>query len=250
MAYRRDSDLEFLGQMDSSDLDDLVYCLLYDKDGDPRLTEELSQNSEYKRYSPDHSQYWREIAAEVQCFGANSFATIFRGGEGVPYREVLTDVCDHLKVNYNSNSNIEKIENNLLMSILERALEEMSQSEIRDLANELGIKNMSNLNAQMMTGIFQKVFTMGGFKSYQLTVIIVNAIMKALIGRGLSFGGNILLTRTVGILTGPIGWAITAVWTLVDIAGAAYRVTVPSVILIAAMRQKHLYADAAESISF
>ena len=42
MAYRYDSDLQFLGSMKSEDLNDLVYCLTHDKDGDARLTEELT----------------------------------------------------------------------------------------------------------------------------------------------------------------------------------------------------------------
>ena len=41
MAYRYDADLEFLGQMKSEDLNDLVYCLTHDKDGSARFTEEL-----------------------------------------------------------------------------------------------------------------------------------------------------------------------------------------------------------------
>ena len=91
---------------------------------------------------------------------------------------------------------------------------------------------------------------MGGFKSYQLTVIIVNAILKVLIGRGLSVAGNAVLTRTLSILTGPIGLAITGLWTAIDIAGPAYRITIPAVIQVAALRQKVLYANTADEISF
>ena len=104
MAYRYDPDLEFLAECSDTDLEDLVYCLTHDKDGTVRLTEELTMSDKYKRYSPKHSMYWEEIAAEIQCFGANTFATIFRGGKGVLYKEVLTDVCDKMKVNYNSSS--------------------------------------------------------------------------------------------------------------------------------------------------
>ncbi|HCH0928890.1 TPA: DUF3944 domain-containing protein, partial [Vibrio parahaemolyticus] len=43
MAYRYDSDLEFLGAIKSEDLSDLVYCLTHDKDGEERFTEELTQ---------------------------------------------------------------------------------------------------------------------------------------------------------------------------------------------------------------
>ena len=62
MAYRDDADLEFLGQMESQDLNDLVYCLTHDKDGDVRLTEELTMNELYKNHYPDHQKYWEMIA--------------------------------------------------------------------------------------------------------------------------------------------------------------------------------------------
>lgn len=250
MAYRYDPDLEFLAACSDTDLEDLVYCLTHDKDGTVRLTEELTMSDSYKRYSPKHSMYWEEIAAEIQCFGANTFATLFRGGKGVLYKEVLTDVCDKMKVNYNSNSSVERIEQHLLSKILEDALEKMDQNEIKELATSLGLKNVDGITRQVLLGSFQTIFRLGGFKSYQLTVIVVNTILKALIGRGLSFGGNAVLTRTMSILTGPIGWVITGLWTIVDIAGAAYRITIPTVIHIAVLRQKVLYANTANEIEF
>lgn len=250
MAYRFDNDLEFLGQMKSEELDDLVYCLTHDRDGSVRLTEELTMNERYKQHQPDHEKYWELIAAEIQCFGANTFATILRGGKGVEYKEVLMDVCDKMKVNYNKSSSIEKIEGNLLMKILTDALEKMSPEEIKELAEATGVKNTSGITAETMVGVFQAVFRAGGFKSYQLTLIVVNAVLKALIGRGLSLAGNAALTRTMAILTGPIGWVITGLWTAIDIAGAAYRVTIPAVIQVAALRQKYLYEKQANEVTF
>ena len=250
MAYRYDSDLQFLGSMSSEDLGDLVYCLTHDRDGDARLTEELTMSDLYKQHSPDHQKYWELIAAEIQCFGANTFATMLRGGKGVEYKEVLMDVCDKMKVNYNKDSSTEKIEGNLLMKILTDAREKMSPDELKELAEATGVKNTSGITAESMVGVFQAVFRAGGFKSYQLTLIIVNAVLKALIGRGLSLAGNAALTRTMAILTGPIGWVITGLWTAIDIAGAAYRVTIPAVIQVAALRQKHLYEKQAAEVSF
>jgi len=249
MAYRSDSDLEFLGELRSEDLNDLVYCLTHSKNGNRRLTEELTLSNEYKAHNPDHHKYWELIAAEIQCFGANSFMTLFRGGEGVYYREVLMDVCDKIKVNYNKNSSVGMIESNLLMKILTDALDKMNPDELKELAETIGIKNTNGITPEIMTGTFQAIFRAGGFKSYQLTVIIVNAILKALIGRGLSFAGNAALTRTMALLTGPIGWTIAALWTAIDIAGAAYRVTIPAVIQVAALRQKHLHEKQVEDIT-
>ena len=250
MAYRYDTDLEFLSKCKSEDLNELVFCLTHDKDGGPRLTEELTTNALYKRHHPDHHQYWELIAAEVQCFGANSFATIFRGGKGVPYKEVLTDVCDKMKVNYNKESSVETIEQHLLMKILKDSLEKMSASEIRELAESLGVKNTNSITAEALISSFQAIFRMGGFKSYQLTLVVVNAVMKALVGRGLALAGNAALTRVAAVMTGPIGWVITGLWTAIDLAGAAYRVTIPAVIQIAFLRQKLKYADLADEIQF
>ncbi len=250
MAYRTDSDLEFLSQCSDEDFNDLVYCLTHDKDGSIRFAEELTKTEAYKKYNPNHSMYWKEIAAEIQCFGANSLVTLIRGGKGVLYKEVLCDVCDKMKVNYNKNSNVERIENALLSKVLEDALEKMSSDEIRQLATEIGVKNTQNITKQALLASFQTIFKMGGFKSYQLTLIVVNAILKALIGRGLSLAGNAALTRTVAVFSGPIGWVVTGLWTAIDIAGPAYRVTIPAVIQVAALRQKVLYANTANEISF
>lgn len=249
MAYRNDPDLEFLGKLAARDMDDLVYCLTHGKDGTLHLTEELTTNELYKRHRPDHTRYWELIAAEIQCFGANTFATLFRGGKGVPYREVLIDVCDKLKVNYSKDSSTEKIESNLLLKILSDALEKMSPAELKELAESVGVNNLTVFTPEAMLGVFQVMFRAGGFKSFQLTVIIVNAVLKALIGRGLSFAGGAALTRTIGVLTGPIGWVITGAWTAVDLASPAYRITIPTVIQVAALRQKHLYAGQAPEAS-
>lgn len=249
MAYRYDPDLEFLSKCTDEDLNDLVYCLTHDKDGSKRLTEELTLSDAYKKHYPYHSLYWEEIAAEIQCFGGNTFANMFRGGKGVLYKEVLCDVCDKMKVNYNKNSPVGRIESGLISKVLEDSLEKMSPDEIRRLATELGIKNTQNITKQVLLGSFQTIFRAGGFKSYQLTVIVVNAVLKALIGRGLSFAGNAAATRVFAVLSGPIGWVITGLWTAFDIAGAAYRVTIPAVIQVAALRQKILYANTANEIS-
>ena len=132
MSYRYDEDLEFLKQIDSKDLDDLVYVLTHDKDGETRFTEELTTNENYKKFFPEHNKYWEDIAAELQCYGGNTFATIFRGGKGVEYKEILIDVCDKLKVNFNKDSSIETIETNLLMKILTDAIEKMSPEELKE----------------------------------------------------------------------------------------------------------------------
>lgn len=260
MAYRHDPDLEFLGTLSSEELNDLVYLLTHDTDEKTRWTEFLTSNAMYKRCYPDHHQYWQVIAEEIQLFGGNSFANFWRGGlfstdmTGVFYKEVLCDVCDKMKVNYNKKSPTKQIEQNLLMKILEESLEKMSPEEINNLAVELGLQEKDLVGGpQAMQAIFLYVFKAGGFRSYQITLQIANAVMKALFGKGLTFAGNQMLTKFASIITGPIGWAITAIWTAHDIAGAAYRVTIPAVIQVAYLRslaENREAIELAEQIKF
>jgi len=43
---------------------------------------------------------------------------------------------------------------------------------------------------------------------------------------------------------------ITGLWTAFDIVGPAYRVTIPTVIQVAVVRQKYLYDDQEKEVSF
>lgn len=233
--------MEFLKNIKSDDLENLVDCLTHEKNGKKRFTETLTQSEAYKTYYPDHNQYWELIAAEIQRYGANSFATLLRGGKGVKYKEILMDVCDKLKVNYHSDSSVTKIENNLLMKVLIDEIENMSPEELKELARSTGARKFINLTPEVMLALFQAVFHAGGFKSYHLSLMIVNAFMNTLLGRSLSLSGNLALTRTLAVLTGPIGWSMTGLLTTIDIAGPAYRVTIPAVIQVAVLRQKYLY---------
>lgn len=87
------------------------------------------------------------------------------------------------------------------MNILEDSIDKLSPDELQILARDLGMKNFSGITPQTLTGIFQTVFQLGGFKSYQYTLIIANYIMKAILGRGLNLAGNTALTRTMSVLS-------------------------------------------------
>lgn len=239
MEYREDTDLKFLEETSSADLNNLVECLTKDKNGGHLWTERITKTDLYKKNHPNHAKYWFLIAAELQCFGANSLTTLLRGGKGVRYREALTDVCNKLKIKYEKENKIMEIENKLLTKILDDAVKKMSNSERTEFAKTLGITNFKNLTPAVLATAIQMAFKAGGVKSFKLTIIVANAVSHAALGRGIALVGNAAFMRTASLLTGPIGWALTGAWTIVDIAGPAYRVTIPSVIQVAFLRKKH-----------
>ncbi len=265
MVYREDPDLEFLGQMKSEDLNDLVYCLTHDKDGGERYTEELTKNELYKKYYPDHHQYWREIAAEIQCFGGHSFATFFRGGKGVLYREVLADacekigvdynkdngfvynsfvlsVCDKFKVNYSGEdfTSVENVENKFLTKVFYDALKKMKPEELEKMAKEMGVKNMGKITPQLLIDTLKDSLALGGPSAAVLTSIIAGGIVCGMFDSMI----GMVAFRLIGRILNPYLLAITTIGATMGVAGPAYRVTIPVVALIAALRKKYMYGDA------
>ncbi|WP_122874253.1 DUF3944 domain-containing protein [Campylobacter showae] len=237
MAYKFDEDLEFLRELKSSDLNELV-DILKGKDGDGRMTEELSAKDDFKKFYPDHQRYIELICEELQLFGGNTFANMFRG-HGLLYKEILCDVCDKLKVNYNKSQNTQMIEQGLFMKILSDSLDKMSEEDLKNISSDLGLKT-TNFTSQAVMGALQVAIKGGGFMSYKIALIVANTIANIILGRGLSLAANATFTRTISIFAGPIGWLITGVWTAADIAGPAYRVTIPAVIQVAFLRQVYL----------
>lgn len=220
--------LEILYEMDNEELGVLVE-IIKEKGG---FTNDLTTCSAYQKYYPDHKKYVDKIESEIIAFGSNTF------WENKSYKEILCDVCDKMKVNYNSSRDLEHIEHNLLEKVLENAWDDMSEDERKKVLNSISNGNKGNFKG-VGAALLVKLFRAGGFASYQLTVVIANTIAKFVLGRGLTLAANATLTRAMSILTGPIGMAITALWTIFDIAGPAYRVTIPAVIFIASTRYIH-----------
>ncbi|WP_316347319.1 DUF3944 domain-containing protein [Desulfuromonas acetoxidans] len=237
IQFRDDDDLKFLQFCDNEDLG-ILADILKGPEGDERLTEQLTHDERFSSCNGNYTSVWDIIAGELQLFGGDWIPNRFRG-YGVPYRELLTDVCKQMKVNFNKESDISTIEMNLLMKVLEKSLDKMTEEERREFSKQfgLGIKDFAP-NAVMLA--LQMAIKAGGFKAYQLAAIVANAIAKTLVGRGLPLLANAGMMRGLSLFAGPIGWAVSAIFTLPMITGPAYRVTIPACIQVAYMRQKSI----------
>ena len=241
LVYRQDADLAFLKDVPSKDLDDLVGILTKDKDGSPRLTEELTQSDEYQLHNPDHHQYWELIAAELQCFGANTLATMVRGGEGVLYREILIDICEKQKVNYNEKSSVPHLEKCLVEKMLKDGIVEMPEGDLKAFCEKLDIKTTSYTREAVLLAV-RIAFKRAGFAPYPIALKVANTVARNLLGRGLAFATNTALTRGMGYIIPGLDLVLAA-WTLNDIAGPAYRVTVPATLIVSGLRSRALEAE-------
>lgn len=227
--------LEILDEMTNEELEVLVRLIIDEGD----ITESLTDYSDYINFSPNHKKYTYAIRNEIIAYGSNTFLP------NNSYKEIVCDVCDKLDVNYNSGRALEHIEHNLLEVVLEKTWEEMSESQRQEVLKSIskGNKMLPQATAGALIGIFRA----GGFGAYQLSVVIANSIAKFAVGRGLSLAANAALTRALSIFTGPVGIALTALWTVFSISGPAYRVTIPATVYIASIREIYNKKDLAQS---
>jgi len=234
--YREDKDLEMLRYADNEMLKFLVEYLTKDEKGNIRLSEELLDNENFKKSNGDYKQAWKEIAAELQHFGGDTFVNQCRGS-GVLYREILMDVCKKIKVEFNDSQETINIEQNLLSRLFEKAWSEMSQQEKNDIRNKLGIDSKLAGSA-LLASILASISS--GIISRKISLLLAKAVAQALIGTSLSTAAWLGSTRLLGIFTGPIGWATIGLLIVPAISGPAFRVTLPCVIQISAIRQQML----------
>lgn len=181
---------------------------------------------------------------EIRLFGGNTLANLARGGEGPEYIEVVQDVAKKIGVKDAETYSLIKLEEEIISTVLRDALKKSSGQQKIDMEKvleEAGL-NKKDLSALISGSSIAALLgaKMAGIVTYQVSVIVANAIARQVLGHGLRFATNAAITRGISVFLGPIGWIITGVWTAVDIAGPAYRVTVPCVLHVAMLRQKRI----------
>lgn len=226
-----------LGSASNEDLEPLVGYIL------KTSTESLSDSPQYKRYRPEHTRYVDTIYDEIRLFGGNTFVNLFRK-EGPPYFEVLKDAAEKVGVKDAEKYPAVELEQHMIQAILRKAGKEAEGKEgekLQEALREAGMNerdykafmsgaNLTSLLAPHLYRLFM----------YETSAIIASTIAKQMLGHGLRVGAGFTVGRAGSLLLGPVGLVLATIWTAVDIAGPAYRVTVPCTLHIAMLRQKWL----------
>lgn len=245
-----------LAQADVADLDILVDYVTDSGKGRISLNSDVCARLVKCKERKAYTDLDRGLISEEICaFGGNTLTNVYRDvrtktalgsllGKVLPdvdatisYDEVVKDVASHLKVPFDKDEDVLVVEGGILRKILRDSFEKMSPEERAAVLKELKVEDLGGLGPAAGAALIA-AGRAGGFATYKLALVVANAVSKALLGRGLPLAVNATVARTVGVVLGPIGWVVTGVWTLADMASPAYRVTVPCVVQIAYMRQK------------
>lgn len=233
---KQDKDLLFLANCQNDDLRTLCDFLIYNKKGELRMSEQLSNSNAFLRYYPEHMNLMAtELSEELRKYGTNTIKTFFRHGEADSYETIVHRVCRKMDVEVDDDDSVPTMERQLMTEVCERFTSQLSDHELHQIADEAGIvhKNLRRqaLICALLTAVRHNAILLSRIINYAITYTA-----KFLLGRCATMVGFGSVGRYNGVAAGPIGWVVLAGWTISDIASPAYRVMIPAVIMIASMR--------------
>ena len=232
----QDRDLAFLATCKNEELRTLCDILTYNKNGELRLSEQLSNSDAYINCYPDRMNLMsREIGEELRKFGSNTVKTLWRKGEADSYETIVRRVCKRMRIKVGSEDSTETMERELLTTLCEQTTGKMSYDELKGFADKAGIPH-KRLNKQMLVYAVMYAIRRNTYLLTEMIYYITTSIADMLLGRWIAMMSMGTVGRYLGMAAGPIGWAALAGWTISDIASPAYRVMIPAVIMVASMR--------------
>lgn len=194
----------------------------------------------YKRHGVDtrHDRKGIEkLAREILWDGSNTIMTwVIRWGKPVNYDEIVCDVADKVKVQYDKEQikNESELELLIVTHLVKKHFESMSEekrSEFEKHLNELG-KEYAEFWSAILSGNSAMILiimqTLGRQALAQILTILIQRIVVTT--------AAITVATRLAALAVPFLNVAMAVWLVIDIAGPAYRKTVPTVFQIALLR--------------
>jgi len=192
----------------------------------------------YERHGIPSADGPEKLGDEIRLDGSNSIASLFRG-KGVDYLEMVRNVADTMDVPYTEEQDEESIERDILGKTIQQYLENASKVERKEIEKILesagkGYNNISkdNLLISLSGGALALLIGQIGAKAVSK---IVQRIVTRLIGLQVGKETGKRAMQAIGFAI-PLLNATMIAWTAIEMAGPAYRKTVPSVIEIAMIR--------------
>lgn len=170
----------------------------------------------------------RLLIRELQHFGGNTVMNLFRRN-GVSYSEIVDDVASHLKIKVAKNAPVKEKESLIIDAVFASSWSKMSDDDRRQLLRDMGINTSISLDklSRMELPLLQRA------------AMVASGLAQIATGKALPLIAGLGIGRVLGVLTGPVGLALTGLYTAYDISNPAFRITLPCVVQIAWIRLKN-----------
>ena len=241
LIYREDNALTHLQHASHEDLATLVNYLLAQPDGDWLSRIELQNDPAFKEAGGNYQRAWKSIAAQLQLLGGNTIANFMRKPswkwepQGVPYAEILRDVCKQLGLKSDKTDGFLELESKILAFVTTQNWGLLPTEVRQELARSGKLGSVDTLpSVQQLSHSMRQHPTFSQMLLLSLSVMFSSRIRNRKLDHLALANLSKALTNTT-----PVGFALSA-WKKIS---PKLEVTLPCVILIAHMRQKQLETD-------
>ena len=185
-----------------------------------------------------HDQYSVEAVVREICEdGSNTIARFARFNTAVNYDEVVRDVAEKIGVTTSLLSwNVTECEQLLLAELMKKYWDKLSDEErakqYASLKNELG-SEYAEYAQSLLTGGASAILTAIQMMSAQVMRKVIMQTVAIFVGRQTALSAARLALWFIPVLN-----VLMVAWTIIDIAGPAYRKTVPTVVEVALLRME------------
>ena len=204
---------------------------------------------------------------EIRRNYGNTIKNIFRDEYSPDYDDIIRAVAKKFKitipVNQLSNYDISCIEENILGIVLKNIKEKIIQEKgyaawckIEEEAvsafeqlykdGEITLEEYEEIKNKMIsTGVIMTIIAgkISGFAVYMLMNQLFFTISRYL-GLGISVAvAGPIIGKSLAFLLGPGGWALAALWVLVDLGSTNWKKTIGALLLIGVFRKKQIFLN-------
>ena len=242
-----DPDLSFLKDLSNDELMPIVAVM---KD---RISDELSYEAK-----TDPKNNLAEIIRELELYGGYTHVNVGRGifnwlfsgkfeRKGVPYREILEDVCKKKRIQFDRNLSTEDLGKLLVEQTLEKTIDKMDPNQRKDLIDAMAQgmeENEFNYVLKQVGGRDDLLYSSGRTIANLLVSVASGEEFSAVsLICGISENFEVPIPLSVNLLANGYlnflgGWEyiVITVIAAAEIGAPAYRVTMPAVTYIECMR--------------
>lgn len=201
------------------------------------VREDLALLAEYNFGKDAGDKTAAELVAQIRYNGSNDLVRLVRG-DGVDYLTIVRDVADKMDIKWSADEAEESLEIKLYAKVFEQAWQRMSEEErepIKRLFQEQGL-DTPYISKLLVEGTFTEFMpTISYLVAWNVARIVAVAVARQ---AGAEAAAGAFAEGLGGLLFGPAGVLLGIIVVLTDLAGPAYRKTIPTVLQVAYMRQK------------
>ncbi|MBC8014564.1 MAG: hypothetical protein H7X79_02330 [Sporomusaceae bacterium] len=212
------------------------------EDSTVRLTELLQEADQHERqlliqynFGEDREITIEELVRKIRSNGSHDVSRWIRGE--AHYLEIVREFADRIHVSWDEQEDEEALEKRILAKVMQESWNNMTreqQQAVEKVVTPSGIEADYLSKLLIEDAFVQFLPTMGYLMTWNIARFIAAAVAR---GSGVALAEG-WLGVVVAEMLGPLGIVAGALVFLSDAAGPAYRKIIPTVILIAYLRQK------------